>query len=104
MLDLDDEALGVDLAVEGLASLPAGRVAVACPVGDLVAPEALLDVGHWSAVLSPGPLCGKRRRRGVGLETTSRPGQTRLCESMKPGNNTSRRGTLRPRQGRGQAP
>ena len=59
MLDLDDEALGVDLAVEGLVSLPAGRVAVACPVGDLAAPEALLDVGHWSAVLSPGPL-GKR--------------------------------------------
>jgi hypothetical protein len=54
MLDLDDEALGIDPAREGLAVLPAGRVAVARPVGELASPEALLDVGHWSAAPLPG--------------------------------------------------
>jgi hypothetical protein len=46
VLDLNDEALGVDLAREGLAVFPAGKVAVPCPVGDLVASEAPLNVGH----------------------------------------------------------
>jgi hypothetical protein len=49
VFDLNDEALGVDPSREGLAALPAGRVAVAGPVGDLASPEA-----HAAESLSKG--------------------------------------------------
>nr|WP_238384812.1 hypothetical protein [Ornithinicoccus soli] len=55
-LDGGQEALRVELAVERLVALRAGRGAVVRPPGDLSVAEALLDAGHGS--LSPRPPTG----------------------------------------------